>query len=46
MLVLTVRDQESIVIGRGDSEEAGEHYRRALDLSRKAHERRQALARP
>lgn len=35
-----------LLLGRGDSEEAGEHYRRALDLSRKAHERRQALARP
>jgi tetratricopeptide (TPR) repeat protein len=35
-----------LLLARGDSEEAGEHYRRALDLSRQAHERRQALARP
>jgi hypothetical protein len=35
-----------LLLSRGDSEEAGEHYRTALALSRAAHERRQALARP
>ena len=35
-----------LLLSRGDSEEAGEHYRQALALSRQAHERRQALARP
>lgn len=34
-----------LMLSRGDSEEAGEHYRRALSLSREAHESRQALAR-
>lgn len=34
-----------LLLARGDSEEAGEHYRRALALSREAHERRQARAR-
>ena len=34
-----------LMLNRGDSEEAGEHYRRALSLSREAHESRQALAR-
>jgi tetratricopeptide (TPR) repeat protein len=34
-----------LLLSRGDSEEAGEHYRRALNLSRAAHENRQALAR-
>lgn len=35
-----------LLLSRGESEEAGEHYRQALLLSRQAHERRQALARP
>lgn len=35
-----------LLLSRGESEEAGEHYRQALSLSRQAHERRQALARP
>jgi tetratricopeptide (TPR) repeat protein len=34
-----------LLLSRGDSEEAGEHYRRALSLSRQAHESRQTLAR-
>lgn len=34
-----------LLLSQGDSEEAGEHYRQALSLSRQAHERRQALAR-
>ena len=34
-----------LLLTRGDSEEAGDHYRRALALSREAHESRQALAR-
>ena len=34
-----------LLLGRGDSEEAGEYYRHALALSREAHESRQARAR-
>ena len=34
-----------LLLGRGESEEAGDHYRRALALSREAHESRQTLAR-